>query len=71
MKLTKGTKRAVKAGQMIRFGYGDSYEVETVIEYTNGGMAYTLVDQYGRRLYAFPASQCYGAEIIERGCAES
>ena len=65
MKLTKDTKNAIKAGYMLRFKYGDAYEVETVIEYRNGGIAYTLVDQSGRRLYAFPASQCYGAEIVE------
>jgi hypothetical protein len=63
MKLTRETKHQVKVGDRIRFRNGDTYIVDTVIEYPRS-LAFTLRDvKDGGRIYAYPSSECYGAEI--------
>lgn len=66
MKLTKETRNTIREGMVIRFGNGDQYTITGVVRYRNGGIILALTDERGRTIYGYPASKCYGAEIIER-----
>ena len=68
MKLNKETKHLVEVGDNIRFTCGNNYKVVTVIKSANGGLNFTLEDvKDGRRIYSYPSSKCYGAEILKGG----
>lgn len=66
MQLNSQNKYAVKEGDILKFAR-DRYLVRTVIEYRNGGRAFTLHDMDTKQtIYCYPSSKCYGAEIISK-----
>jgi hypothetical protein len=66
MKLTKDTKTAVEVGDVLRFSAKESYTVVNII-CTGNARNFTIQNNETKQtIYAYPASKCYGAEIIKR-----
>ena len=66
MTLNKDNKQIVEEGDFLAFPYGDKYAVLTVLRYPNSRVCYTIQDTETKQvIYAYPSSQCYGAEIIK------
>lgn len=67
MKLNRSTKRDVKVGDVLRFSAREEYTVTGVLPYGASGLCFTIRDnKTGQWIYAYPSSQCYGAEIIKK-----
>lgn len=62
MKLTAKTRDMVKAGTRLKDGIG-IFTVVFIYEY-NRGKCVQLRDKYGRTIYGYPLSKCYGMEIL-------